>query len=75
MDNDRVLHVLTEIRDLQGQLIDSYRQVLRNQQDAINAQAEAAVRIRRLQKGLGLVILLVLVIVLILLAYVIRLSF
>ena len=74
MDNDRVERTLEEIRDLQRQLLEAYRQVLQNQQDAIQAQAAAAGRLQGLQKGLGLVIAIILVVVLILLAYVIRLA-
>ncbi len=71
MDEDRVVRLLEEIRDLQRQQVDAYGRALANQQEAVRAQREAIAKARRLQAAVGLVIILVLVIVLVLLRFVI----
>jgi hypothetical protein len=72
MDSDRIVKLLEEIRDSQRQMLESHRQALLNQQEAIRAQADALSRGRKLQVGLGLAIAAVLAVVLLLLGYVLR---
>lgn len=72
MNDDRVLRLLEEIRDLQQRLLEAYQQALRNQQEAIAAQRTAIARTRKLQVAIGIVIAVVFVVVLVLLNYVIR---
>jgi TolA-binding protein len=72
MNSDRVIELLEEIRDLQGRLVESHRQALHNQQEAVRAQREAIARGRKLQVGLGIVIVALLAVVLVLFRYVIQ---
>lgn len=72
MDDDRVLRLLEEIRDLQRQQVEAAHQVLQNQQDAIRTQREGMARARRLLPVLAGVVAIILVIVLVLLRFVLR---
>jgi t-SNARE complex subunit (syntaxin) len=72
MDDDRVLRLLSEIRDLQRQQVEAAHQVLQNQQDAIRAQRDGMARARRLLPVLAIVVAIILVIVLVLLRFVLR---
>jgi len=72
MNDDRVVRLLEEIRDLQRQQVETYGRVLSNQQVALQQQREGMRRPRKLLVALGLVIAIVLVIVLVLLSYVLR---
>lgn len=72
MDDERLLRVLEEIRDLHRQQVEASQQVLRNQADAIRTQREAVARARRLLPALAIVIAIILVIVIILLRFVLQ---
>ena len=72
MDEDRVVQLLEEIRDLQRRQVEAYGRALENQQDAIRRQADATRRARRLLAAIGVVIAIVLVMVLVLLRYVLQ---
>jgi hypothetical protein len=72
MDEDRVAHLLEEIRDLQRQQVEAYGRALTNQQEALRLQREGMGRARKLMAGVGAVIVIVLVIVLVLLRYVLQ---
>jgi hypothetical protein len=58
MENEEIVLLLREIRDLQKQHVENYRDALKNQQESIELQAKAS----RLQKR-SLVILLIVVLV------------
>jgi hypothetical protein len=70
MDDDRVVRLLEEIRDLQRQQVEAYGRAITNQQEAIRAQQEAIANARKLQKAVAIVIILVILVVLVLLRYV-----
>jgi hypothetical protein len=70
MDEDRVIRLLEEIRDLQRQQLQAQERVLQNQQDAISVQRAGVGRARKLLAALGVVIAIVLLIVLLLLRYI-----
>jgi hypothetical protein len=72
LENHEVRRLLTEIRDLQREQVESYRRVLDNQQEAIRMQREGLVRARKYLASVGVAIVLVIVIVLVLLRYVLR---
>jgi hypothetical protein len=72
MDDDRVVRLLEEIRDLQRQQVEAYGRVLSNQEEAMRRQREGLGRARKLLAGVGVLILIVLVIVLVLLRYVLQ---
>ena len=72
MDEDRVVQLLEEIRELQHRQVEAYGRALENQQEALRRQAEATRRGRRLLAGIGVVIAIVLVTVLVLLRYVLQ---
>jgi hypothetical protein len=72
MDEDRMVRLLEEIRDLQRQQVEAYGRVLSNQEEALRRQREGMGRARKLLAGVGLAILLVLVIVVVLLRYVLQ---
>jgi hypothetical protein len=72
MDEDRLVPLLEEIRDLLRQQVEAYGRALSNQQEAVRIQREAMGRARKLLAGLALVIVLVLGIVLVLLRFVLR---
>jgi hypothetical protein len=72
MDDDRVVRLLEEIRDLQRQQVEAYGRVLSNQEEAMRPQREGLGRARKLLAGVGILILIVLVIVLVLLRYVLQ---
>ncbi len=72
MDEDRVVQLLEEIRELQHRQVEAYGRALENQQEALRRQADATRRARRLLAGIGVVIAIVLVIVLVLLRYVLQ---
>jgi hypothetical protein len=72
MDQDRLVRVLEEIRDLQRQQLDAYGRALANQEEAIRVQRDNMGRARKALAGVGVIILIVLVMVLILLRYILR---
>lgn len=72
MDEDRVVHLLGEIRDLQRQQVEAYARVLRNQEEALDRQRQAVRKARGLFAVVGVVILALLAIVLVLLRYVLQ---
>lgn len=71
MDEDRVVHLLEEIRDLQRRHIDAYARALANQEESVRMQREAIARARKLQGAVAIAIALVLITVIVLLRYVI----
>jgi cell division protein FtsL len=72
VDEDRVIRLLEEIRDLQRQQLEAYGRALENQQEAIRMQRQGIGRARKLMAGIAAVIAIVLVIVLLLLRYILR---
>jgi hypothetical protein len=72
MDEDRLTHLLEEIRDLLRQQVEAYRQVLANQDQSLRVQREGMGRARKLLAVLGLVIVIVLIIVVVLLKYILQ---
>ncbi len=72
MENDRLIGVLEEIRELLRQQVQSHQQAVRNQQEAVRAQQDAIGRGRKLQVAIGVVIAFVLILVLVLLRFVLR---
>lgn len=70
MDEDRVVRLLEEIRDLQRQQVEAYGRAITNQQESIRAQKEAIANARKLQLAAGIVIIFVILVVLVLLRYV-----
>jgi hypothetical protein len=56
MDDDRVVRLLEEIRDLQCQHIANYQEALRNQQESIRFQPAAMGRVRLLLGGVGVAV-------------------
>jgi len=61
MTDDQVLQLLKEIRDLQRQHLEHYKEALRNQQESIQMQREWRVMAtRRLQIIIAIVVLFVL---------------
>ena len=71
-EDDRLAHVLEEIRDLQRQQVEAYSRALTNQQEALRLQREGMGRARKLLTAIGVVIAIVLVMVLILLRYILQ---
>lgn len=72
MDEDRVVDLLAEIRDLQRQQVEAYSRVLKNQEEALDRQRRAMRKARWLFAVVGAVILALLVIVVALLRYVLQ---
>jgi hypothetical protein len=72
MDEDRVVRVLEEIRDLQRQQVEAYARALTGQQEALRLQREGMGRARKLLGGVGVLIVIVFVMVLVLLRYILR---
>jgi CHASE3 domain sensor protein len=72
VDDERVVRVLEEIRDLQRQQVEAYARALANQEQAIRVQRESMGRARKALAGVGAIIVLVLVMVLVLLRYILR---
>jgi type VI protein secretion system component VasF len=72
MDEDRLLKVLEEIRDLQRRQVEAYDRALANQEQALQAQRAGIGRARSLIAGIAVVIVLVIIIVLVLLRFVLR---
>jgi CHASE3 domain sensor protein len=72
MDEDRVVHLLEEIRDLQRQQVEAYARALRNQEEALERQRQAMRKARGMFAVVGVVILVLLVVVLVLLRYVLQ---
>jgi ABC-type glycerol-3-phosphate transport system permease component len=72
MDEERLVRVLEEIRDLQRQQVEAYARALSNQQEAMRLQREGLGRARKLLAGVGVIIVIVLVMVLVLLRYILR---
>ena len=56
MNDDRVVRLLEEMRDLQRQHVDSYREALRNQAESIRLQQEAMKRVRVILILAGIVV-------------------
>jgi hypothetical protein len=75
MNDDRVLRVLEEMRDLLRQNVGNYQEALRNQQESINLQKAGLRRVRViLAIATGALILAVAMLVMLLLRVVARLS-
>jgi len=75
MNDDRVLRVLEEVRDLLRQNVGNYQEALRNQQESINLQKAGLRRVRViLAIATGALILAVAMLVMLLLRVVARLS-
>ena len=72
MENDRVVRLLEEIRELQRQQVEAYARALRNQEEAVRLQREGISRARKALAAVGVTIAIVFVMVLILLRYVLR---
>jgi hypothetical protein len=72
MDEDRVVRVLEEIRDLQRQQVEAYACALTNQHEALRLQREGMGRARKLLGAVGVIIVIVFVMVLVLLRYILR---
>lgn len=72
MDDDRLINVLEEIRDLQRRQVEAYGRALANQEEALRAQRAGIGRARGLIAGIAAVIVLVIIIVLVLLRFVLR---
>ena len=72
MDEDRVVRLLEEVRDLQRQQVEAYARALGNQEEALRRQREGMGRARRLLAGVGVVLLVLLILVLVLLRYVLE---
>jgi hypothetical protein len=72
MDEDRVVRVLEEIRDLQRQQVEAYARALTNQQEALRLQREGMGGARQLLGGVAVIIVIVFVMVLVLLRYILR---
>ncbi len=62
MNDDRVVRLLEEMRDLQRQHAESYREALRNQAESIRLQQEAMNRVRVILVIAGVAMILVLVV-------------
>ena len=62
MNDDRVVRLLEEMRHLQRQHVDSYREALRNQAESIRLQQEAMKRVRVILILAGIALVLVLVV-------------
>jgi CHASE3 domain sensor protein len=72
MEQDRLIRVLEEIRDLQRQQVEAYARALANQEEAIRAQRGNIRRARTALAAVGVIIVIVLIMVLFLLRYVMR---
>jgi len=59
MTEDRVVKLLEEIRDLQRQHVDNYKEALRNQQESIQLQREWQAKAQRRLRILFLLVVLV----------------
>jgi hypothetical protein len=56
MNDDRILRVLEEMRDLQRQNVTNYQEALRNQQESIRLQ-QAGLKRARIALGLATIVL------------------
>lgn len=72
MDDDRSVHLLGEIRDLQRQHLEAYGRALANQREALRIQREGLGRARKLMAGVAVVLVVMLVVVLEPLKYVLE---
>ena len=72
MDEDRMVRVLEEIRELQRQQVEAYARALTNQQEALRLQREGMGRARKLLGGVGVIIAIVFVMVLVLLRFILQ---
>lgn len=72
MDEERLVRVLEEIRDLQRQHVEAYARALANQQEALRLQREGMGRARKLLAAVGVIIAIVLIMVLVLLRYILQ---
>ena len=62
MNDDRVVRLLEEMRDLQRQHLENYREALRNQAESIRLQQEAIKRVRVILTFAGIALVLVLIV-------------
>ncbi|MGH7518580.1 MAG: hypothetical protein ACREOC_14130 [Gemmatimonadales bacterium] len=62
MNDDRVVRLLEEMRDLQRQHVESYQEALRNQAESIRLQQDALKRVRVILICAGVVFVLLLVV-------------
>lgn len=72
MDEDRVVRLLEEVRDLQRQQVEAYARALTNQQESVRMQREGLGRARKLLAVVGVITVLVLITVLVFMRYVLR---
>ncbi|HEY7635548.1 MAG TPA: hypothetical protein VH763_08395 [Gemmatimonadales bacterium] len=72
MDEDRVVRLLEEIRDLQRQHLQAYGRALENQQESIRLQRDSVGRARKLLAVIGVILAIVFIMVLVLLRYILR---
>jgi hypothetical protein len=67
MDDDRVVRLLEELRDLQRQHVANYQEALRNQAESIALQKEAVRRYRILAGGvLGTIAIIIFAVIVLL---------
>ncbi len=64
MNDDRVVRLLEEMRDLQRQHVESYQEALRNQAESIRLQQDALKRVRVILIFAGVVFVLLLLVLL-----------
>ena len=67
MDDERILRVLEEMRDLQRQNVANYEGALRNQREAIHLQQTALKRVRWISGFAAIVLILAVVMLVVLL--------
>ena len=72
MDEDRVVRLLEEVRDLQRQQVEAYARALANQLESVRMQREGLGRARKLLAVVGVITVLVLITVLVFMRYVLR---
>jgi hypothetical protein len=72
MDEDRVVRLLEEVRDLQRQQVEAYARALGNQEEALSRQRAGVGRARKLLAGVGIILLILLAVVVVLLRYVVQ---
>lgn len=68
MDDERTIHLLQEIRDIQREHLESYRRGLRNQEESIRIQREMQEDYRRRMRLVFLLVAVVLALAGVLLA-------
>ena len=72
MDENQVVRLLEEIRDLQRQQVEAYGRALENQREAMRVQRVAVARPRALLAAILAILAIVFIIVVVLLRYVLR---